>query len=75
MNEIIQILGGYFASSRRVTRLRPNNQANPTGIIVELADGTEESHSLKVSNKDEFMSQWHQASQWLSIQWARIDSN
>ncbi|MBC8350608.1 MAG: hypothetical protein H8E66_01390 [Planctomycetes bacterium] len=75
MNEIIEILCSYLAASRRVTRISPNDRVNPTGIVVVLADGKEESHTLKVSDRDEFMKLWKQASSWLSIHWDDFDSN
>ena len=43
--------------------------------VVVLADGKEESHTLKVSDRDEFMKLWKQASSWLSIHWDDFDSN
>lgn len=75
MNEILQILGGHFANGRFILTVKPDDPADPRGIVVHFSDGTKQSHPLSVKDRADFVRIWRQGFAFWNFKWELLDAH
>jgi len=63
-NKIIEAISPFVSGTKTMTRVSPDNRVDPTAIVIEFDDGTDERIDIASSRPAEFMDWFNQASGW-----------